>query len=88
MMEVVRVAGIVRDIAQHCDTARILAAAETIRGADCADAGDLAALLSAIGVALRTVGHPAMAEAELWRWSAVVHHARRIAATRLPVVSR
>ncbi len=78
----------VRDLAQHSDTARILAAAEQVGEGDCPDAADLAALLAAIGTALRTIGRPPLSEVEMFRWSAVVHHARRISATRVPVVSR
>lgn len=61
------------------DAQRIAAVAEDIRHADCVDSADLADLLAAVATALRSVGRPPMTEGEMWRWAAVVHHARRIA---------
>lgn len=63
------------------DAQRVTDAAEAIRGRDCIDADDLADLLAAIGAALRTVGKPPLSETEMYRWSATVHVARRVAAT-------
>jgi hypothetical protein len=62
------------------DAQRVLDAAERIRHADCVDAEDFAALMTAVGTVLGKLHKPPLTETEQWRWSAVVHQARRIAA--------
>ena len=74
----------VRELRHRTDATTMLAAADELRLEDnCPTGHDLAALLQAVGEALKTVGRPPLAEAEFWRWSAVVHHARRISAKQV-----
>lgn len=74
----------VRHITGHTDAVRIRDAADLIRTADCVDAAAFADLLDAVGAALLTVGRPPLGETEMFRWSGVVHHARRISAEWVP----
>lgn len=61
------------------DIDRMKAAAQVLRTRDEADPIDLADLLDAVADAMRSVGHPALSETEMWRWSRVVGYARGIA---------
>lgn len=65
----------VRTLTRRTDPDRVAAAASA---AFALGDTDLADLLRAIADAMRTVDRPALTDVEMWRWSAVVAHARRI----------
>lgn len=74
----------VTSIRRDTDATRMADAALAIREAvdaepESAALLDLAALLDAVGGAIHQRHRPPMTEIEMWRWSAVVGHARRIA---------